>query len=265
MAIKCAWASIDERGKASGGKAGDQTGGEVKIGNWYQFGQNVILRSKTKTAANKIAASAKACAENKHIGYDQAQRATLYKAWSKIGITKSPALIKTNCETDCSEMTACCILSASIKISPDCWTGNLRAACKETGKFTILTDSKYLKSDAYLKKGDIILNEKSHVIIALENGSKVSVKKTTKSKTTSQTTTPKSHTSIIGSGKVVARSGLNVRNKASKSGKVVDVLTRGKKVSCYAKKKEGSRTWWAINSAKTKWSCASEGKLRYIK
>ena len=37
MSIKCGWASIDERGRASGGKAGDQTGVEVKIGNWYYF------------------------------------------------------------------------------------------------------------------------------------------------------------------------------------------------------------------------------------
>ena len=32
MAVKCGWASIDERGRARGGSAGDQTGKEVKIG-----------------------------------------------------------------------------------------------------------------------------------------------------------------------------------------------------------------------------------------
>lgn len=33
MSVKCGWASIDEWGRASGGKAGDQTGVEVKVGN----------------------------------------------------------------------------------------------------------------------------------------------------------------------------------------------------------------------------------------
>ena len=35
MAVKIGHASIDERGKISGGKAGDQTGKEVCIRDWY--------------------------------------------------------------------------------------------------------------------------------------------------------------------------------------------------------------------------------------
>ncbi len=33
----CAWASIDERGRASGGQAGDQTGRETRIGPYYVY------------------------------------------------------------------------------------------------------------------------------------------------------------------------------------------------------------------------------------
>ena len=261
MSIKCAWASQSEHGTANG-KAGDQTKKEVRIGHWYYFGQNIILRPKTQTMANKIASNAKAIAENNNIGYSQqggANRLSLYKAWEKTGITKTPAHIKTKCNCDCSSMVAACIISAGGKISPECWTGNLRAACQKTGKFTILLESKYLKKDEYLRKGDIILNEKSHVIVALENGSKATVKKTSNTKITSKTA------SILGHGEVVARSGLNVRNKASLSGKKVGVLARGTKVACYGKKTEASRVWWAINSSRTKWACKSEGKLRYIK
>lgn len=274
MAIKCAWASQSEHGTANG-KAGDQTKKEVKIGKWYQFGQNVIIRPKTQTMANKIASNAKAIAENNNIGYSQqgaAHRLSMYKAWEKIGITKTPAHIKTKCNCDCSSMVAACCISAGAKISPDCWTGNLRSACQKTGKFNILLDSKYLKSDDYLKKGDIILNEKSHVIVALENGSKVAVKKTTKSSSTSKSSktgksgkTATKKAELLGSGRVIARTGLNIRNKASLSGKIVGGLMRGTGVSCYGKKKEGTRTWWAIDPEKKKWACYAEGKLRYIK
>ena len=36
MAVKIGSARIDERGKISGGKAGDQTGSEVGTQNWYK-------------------------------------------------------------------------------------------------------------------------------------------------------------------------------------------------------------------------------------
>lgn len=262
MAIKCAWASIDERGKTTGGKAGDQTKKEIKIGTWYQFGQNVILRPKTTATANKIASNAKAIANNDNIGYDQSNRKSLYNAWKEYGITKSPVGIKTKCETDCSAMVAACMISAGAKVSPDCWTGNLRAAAVKTEKFNVLKDSKYLTSDAYLKKGDIILNERAHVIVALESGSKVTVKKT-KSTGTSKTATTKN--AKRKTGKVVARSGVNVRAKASKTSKRMGGLGYGSKVTCYASKKEGSRTWWAITSAKNRWACAKEGSATFIK
>ena len=40
-------ARIDERGKASGGQAGDQTGKEVSTQNWYLHSKGwVVLRPK---------------------------------------------------------------------------------------------------------------------------------------------------------------------------------------------------------------------------
>ena len=51
----CGWASIDERGRVSGGAAGDQTGREVKVGEWYNFGQTVGLRIKNRGLANRAA------------------------------------------------------------------------------------------------------------------------------------------------------------------------------------------------------------------
>ena len=49
MAVLCAWASANEYGKTTGGKAGDQTGKEVKCGNIYNFGQTrVVLIENTQ-------------------------------------------------------------------------------------------------------------------------------------------------------------------------------------------------------------------------
>lgn len=55
MGTLCGWASIDENGKATGGQKGDQTGREVRTGNWYSFGQTVVLRFKDRNKATKAA------------------------------------------------------------------------------------------------------------------------------------------------------------------------------------------------------------------
>ena len=73
----CGWASIDERGRASGGAAGDQTGREVKVGAWYNFGQTVGLRFKNRELAKRAASVMKAICLNDHVGYDQGGRASI--------------------------------------------------------------------------------------------------------------------------------------------------------------------------------------------
>ena len=53
MAVLCAWASANEYGKTTGGKAGDQTGKEVKCGNIYNFGQTRVCLLYTSDAADE--------------------------------------------------------------------------------------------------------------------------------------------------------------------------------------------------------------------
>ena len=56
MAVKIGHASIDENGKAHGGQAGDQTGKEVCIRNWYLNSKGWdVLRAKDAAVAEKIA------------------------------------------------------------------------------------------------------------------------------------------------------------------------------------------------------------------
>ncbi len=169
MSVKIGHASIDERGKARGGAAGDQTGREVCTRNWYNKPWIAVIRPKSSTAAEKIAKAMEAACANDNIGYDQNERTTLYikaKAnnWNIAGI-------KSKCETDCSALVAVCVNAAGISVSKDIYTGNEKSALVATGKFTAHTESKYLTTDQYLKRGDILLAS-GHTAIVLSNGTK---------------------------------------------------------------------------------------------
>lgn len=181
MSIQCGWASIDERGRASGGAAGDQTGLEVKVGRWYYFRQNCILRFKDRNKAAKAAQICRGIANNNKVGYDQNQRTTLYSELARVGWNQ--AKITKPVETDCSAMVAAIVNAVGIKVSKDLWTGNMKKALYNTGAFYLYTGAAYTQSDNLLMTGDIILNEASHVIMALENGA--GVKKTGSTATSS--------------------------------------------------------------------------------
>lgn len=165
----------DERGLWSGGKAGDQTGTEYRLCEWFDFGQNVVLRHPSKRVRRKLARMAKNAAKNDRIGYDQSQRRTFWDTLKKCAY--KPKRVRTACEADCSSSTAAIVKACGYQlgleklkaVSPDCWTGNLRAALVKAG-FAPLTSSKYLRSGDWLLRGDISLNESRHVNIAITDG-----------------------------------------------------------------------------------------------
>ena len=168
MAILCAWAAWDENHNARCGKKGDQTGGEVHTGPWWYFGQNCVIRPKTAALADKIADVMKTLADNDLVGYDQGNRTSLYNELKKINFKYDQLAVK--CECDCSALVAAAVNCAGVRISPNAWTGNLWDCLRETGKFTRLTGATYTTTDVNLKRGDIVLNEQSHVIVALQDG-----------------------------------------------------------------------------------------------
>lgn len=176
MSVLCGWASIDERGKVSGGKAGDQTGREVKLGNWYNFGQKTCLRWKDKDLAKEYVKVIKSLCNNKHVGYDQNQRTSLFNELKQVDWDYTK--LNKNVECDCSELVACavnCVLKKAA-ISSSVYTGNLNAALVNSGYFKKLTGSKYCQSYSYLCKGDVLNAPGHHVISVLEDGSMANVK-----------------------------------------------------------------------------------------
>lgn len=175
--IKIGQASRDERMKYSGGFAGDQDGKEVAIREWYNRPWNKVLRCKDSKKAEKIATAMEKACRNDFIGYDQNQRTTLYSLAKANGWRIED--IKTPCETDCSALVSVCVNTAGIRVSGDIYTGNEANALLRTEEFELLSAPKYLLSDEYLRRGDILLYEFHHTAIALQDGKKAGVNKYT--------------------------------------------------------------------------------------
>lgn len=154
-----------------------------------------------------------------------------------------PAQITIACEADCSSGVAAIVKGAGYRLGNEkmknvsiyLYTGNMRAGLKAAG-FEVLTDSKYLTSDAYLLEGDILLNDNAHVATNLTDGAKSS------GTGASNTTTVKSNAkvdvahgfnkSLAGTYKVTA-SGLNLRAGAGTGKSILAVMKNGEKVQCY--------------------------------
>lgn len=166
MAIKIGHASIDERGKISGGTVGDQTGKEICIRSWYSKPWNVYIECTDKALADKAAKIMEEICKNDSYGYDQVERWTGYNAIKKNKNKVNGAAG----EFDCSSLIITCYILAGLQMSPDGYTGNLKAKLLATGKFKAYTDPAHLTSDKYAKRGGIYLKEGSHVVMALEDG-----------------------------------------------------------------------------------------------
>lgn len=194
MAVMCAWASANELGKVNGGKAGDQTGKEVKCGSIYNFGQTRVYRCKNRNKAVRIGAAAKGMATNNNFGYCQNHRTTGYNALKNAGWVV--ANVKSPVEIDCSELAACAVNVAYGKsmIPSSVYSGNIGKALLNTGLFKELKASKYLGKSEYIECGDIIVAPGKHVIVAYTDGSK-----------TSQNTIKTTVASAIGGNKLIKR------------------------------------------------------------
>ena len=171
MTVRIGHASGDEYGKASGGTAGDQTGKEVCVRNWYTKGWNVLLRPRNATLAEKSAQACEAACANPNIGYDQSGRNTLNARAAEVDYDL--AGIASACECDCSSLMHICAIAGGANLtygSNGHTTRTMVNAYVSSGSYEKLTDSKYLTSDKYLKRGDILVKEGSHTAMALDDG-----------------------------------------------------------------------------------------------
>lgn len=168
----------DERGKYSGGQAGDQSGNEWQIQKWYSRPWNYVLRYPRKDAADMIATLAEEAARNNKIGYDQAERTTFWKQLKASGYR--PANITVPCEADCSAGVAAIVKATGYllnidelkAVSADMYTGNEKMILVNAG-FSCYGDSEITGSDVWLRRGDILLYEHHHTAINLTDGKNI--------------------------------------------------------------------------------------------
>lgn len=219
MSVTIGHASIDEKGKASGGQAGDQTGKEVCVRTWYNKPWIAVFRPINNATAEKIAhAMEQACANDK-IGYDQSQRTTLYKYAKQANWNLSK--ITTACETDCSALVAVCVNAAGLSVSQHMYTGNEEETLMATGAFTKFSASKFLTSGDYLKRGDILLAS-GHTAIVLSNGSRVNAPENSSSRNISYCGK--------GIGTATAKITMNIRSGPSTAYATLSSISTGTKV-----------------------------------
>lgn len=175
MSVRIANASISENGTVTG-ERGDQTTREVCIRDYYvyKYGWDLVLRPSADIA-DKVARNAEIIAKNNYVGYSQPDRNSLHTEAQRVGYDLDK--IVTPCNCDCSSDATVCAIAAGVKsleyTSNAPTTRTMESAFLRTGKFTVLKESKYLTSDKYLMRGDILVSVGHHTVIVLDNGSGV--------------------------------------------------------------------------------------------
>ena len=261
-----AHASIDEHRTAHGGAAGDQTGSEVCCRSWYNGNWNLVLRCKDAQARETMATAAEWLARSNLVGYDQWQRNDAWDAIAALNWNYRKLTKKT--ETDCSAFMTLCARIAGIEV-PRVALGNgkynapvtqtMRAAFTTTGKFEPITASKYLTSDLYLLRGDILVRESGHTAINLTTGSAAGADFTTNLATNLATGAAilqpaKYYDKALAGKYCVTASELNFRAGAGTQHKVLATAPRGTICHCsgYYNVQSGKRwlyVWFPQGSA----------------
>lgn len=166
---KIGQACANERGSLTGGKAGDQTGGEVCISKWSSsYGWLYVYRLKDKKLRDKLAQAMIDTCENNHIGYDT-QEPDRFTAWDLAeknghnikGITK-------NCETTCSEAVSMCMRAVGIPKQYAPRRSNidqLTKALKSSPYVECFKSKEYTQSAKHLLPGDILLSSHHTAIV----------------------------------------------------------------------------------------------------
>jgi hypothetical protein len=191
MSIIIGSARIDENGKVSGGKAGDQkqtssandTKGEVSMQTMYKHSKGwLVFRPKAVAVATQNAEEMKNACNNAHIGYDQGQNLTLWNYVVKNAI-KSLSKVASDVETDCAKLIRVIIYVVTGKDVGDFYTATEAAVLKKSGLFEdpFEYDSQE-KTPVY--DGDVLVTKtKGHTAIVVSGNPRTSESTTTTSGT----------------------------------------------------------------------------------
>lgn len=131
-------ARIDENGRTSGGKKGDDTYKEVSFQEFYYHSKGwTLIRAKDPTVAKRLAQAMIEACENDNVGYSQDSHGCSRNYVKKYG---SFAQITERINEDCSGLIGGCVYQATgidVFASGNMYTGNEVEKLKATGLFDI--------------------------------------------------------------------------------------------------------------------------------
>ncbi len=251
----------DERGKTTGGKAGDQNGKEWQLRSWYNRPWTVVLRYPDSFVGMKIAKLGIAAALNPHIGYDQTQRKTYWQELEKVGY--DPSIITKDCEEDCTAGVTANAKAAGYllnikklkELNVSTYSSNMRPRFVAAG-FKALTDKKYLTGYDYLLPGDILLYEGHHAATNITFG-KYADREVGSS--TASIPSPDICTGYV----LVERGTYHIRKEASSKSESLGTVKIGTVLPYLSQAKDG---WFMVEySGKTGWISSKAGDIHLSK
>lgn len=175
MGIRIGHASISENGTTSG-KAGDQTGKEVCIREWYSKPWDYVAIHPDANVREKHAAAVEAACKNDNIGYNwfgENDRNSLYKLAKAVDFDLSK-VGKCNCDCSSLQNVAAVASGSGATYGSNGWTTSTMKAALVALGYKIITASTYLTSSAYCVRGAIYVNSGSHTVTGLDNGANAS-------------------------------------------------------------------------------------------
>ncbi|WP_337803545.1 SH3 domain-containing protein [Clostridium sp.] len=224
MSLVVGSARIDERGRISGGKPGDQTGMEVGTQPYYMHAKGwYCLRPKVIHDADEVAgAMLEACA-NRNIGYCQNHRSGVIEQIRAFG---SLARISVKTEADCSSLVRACCIQAGF--DPGNFnTASEVAVLKATGRFQ---EPFEVTASTTLYNGDILVTKtKGHTLVVVSGNPRQPVQ--SGGSTVKAESARYRDDKVAGTYKVTT--GLNLRAGAGTRKKIIIVMPKGSKVRSY--------------------------------
>lgn len=236
-------ARVDEKGKYTGGKNGDQKqtsapdySGEVSMQKFYEHkkGWKIIRFKNPQHALNAAAAMTTAC-NNPNIGYDQGGR---------YGILKTGTTSATPTDCDCSSLVRECFKEATGVDPGDFNTSTEASVLERTGLVDVFP---YYTGDT-LYTGDILVTKtKGHTVIVVRGLAR-----------------GENNIDYKVGEEYVLDANMSVRNKPTVQDKstIIGSKSKGSIVVCRGVIEAEGRIWMMI--ATSKYICARNGNKVYI-
>ena len=171
MGIRIGHASISENGTTSG-KAGDQTGKEVCIREWYSKPWDYMAIHPDAKVREKHAAAVESACKNDNIGYNwfgENDRNSLYRLAKAVKFDLSK-VGKCNCDCSSLQNVAAAASGSGATYGSNGWTTSTMKAALVALGYKIITASAYLKNSEYCVRGAIYVKAGSHTVTGLDNG-----------------------------------------------------------------------------------------------